>query len=426
MKKEGAFWPRSAVYAAVGTVLVFAAQLLRLPPLRDAATGGPLWEFALEFPLWHLLTTPFSAFADWVTFNGLSQDKVLLAWLLAAYWAFWLKRRLRREGFPAPRQESRLRAAGRALGGYLLYLIVVAGFLAWATLSPRPMARLRAPHPDDLVLDFHSHTSRSWDGRRSFTPRANMAWHAAGGFSAAFVTDHNTVPGSAEARQISREEHGKTGYRSLFGEELSLDRCHIVVLSPKEWIDNRPYDGSLEGLQRLLGECGTKHGALCVLSLPEYWLRHWERVGQLADWGAQGVEIVNSAPKGLDFPAGKKREIIELCRRKNLFMVGATDNHGWSRAVLVWNVMRVPGHSAMGPDELEKTVKETLLREGFGAVRVVERVRREPAGVLSLAFDPLLGLWTMARTFTLLQAAVSAAWFWLLAALFWKLPKIPD
>lgn len=423
-QEPGSAWPRSALYAAAGTLLLLAAQLVRLHPVMDAATGEPLREFVLEFPLWHLLTTPFSAFADWVTFNGLRQDKVLLGWLLAAYWVFWLWRHLRRDGRPP--EEGGLRAAGKALGGFLLYLIVVAGFLAWATLSQRPMARLRAPHPDDLVLDFHSHTARSWDARRSFTPRANMAWHAEAGFSAAFVTDHNNVPGSAEARQISREEHGKTGYRSLFGEELSLDRCHIVVLSPKEWIDNRPYDGSLAGLQRLLGECGKKHEALCVLSLPEYWLSHWERVEQLVDWGAKGIEIVNSAPKGLDFPGGKRREMVELARRRGLFLAGVTDNHGWSRAVLVWNVMRVPGHARLGPDELEKAVMETLRREGFDAVRVVERVRREPEGLLSLVFDPALGLWTMARTFTLLQAGVCAAWFWLFAALFWKLPKVPD
>jgi hypothetical protein len=412
------------VVAAAATAAILAGQLFRLSPLMDAATGEPLGDFALGFPLWHLLATPFSAFADWVTFNGLRQDGVLAGYLLAAYWIAWLYRRLRREGPPPVR--TRLRTLCRALGGFFLYLIVVAGFLAWATLSPRPMARLRAPHADDLVIDFHSHSSRSWDGRSSFTPRANMAWHASAGFSAAFVTDHNTVPGSAEARQISREEHVKTGYRSLFGEELSLDRCHVVVLSPKEWIDNKPYDGSLEGLQKLLGDCGKKYDALCMLSLPEYWLRHWERVEELTDWGAKGVEIVNSAPKGLDFPGEKRRQMVELCRRKGLFMAGATDNHGWSRAPLLWNVMRVPGQAAMGPDELEGAVKETLRREGFTAVRVVERVRREPAGPVSLALDPVLGLWTMVRTFTPLQAAVSLVWFWLIAALFWKLPKVPE
>jgi len=406
--------------AISATLLILLAQAFRLPSaLVDAATGEPLRDFALAFPLAHLLLTPFSAAADYLTFNSARQDKVLVFYLLAAYWAAWLALR-RRERRTAP--ASALHGAAKAAGGYLLYLAAVAGFLAWAALSQRPMARLLAAHPDDLVLDFHSHTNRSHDGRGSFGPRQNMAWHTQAGFSAGFITDHNVITASAEARQISREEHASTGYRSLFGEEVSLYRAHVVALAPKEWIYNRPYDGDREGLRRFLGDCGGRFGALCVLSLPEYWLHHWEELDQLADWGARGVEIVNSAPIALDFPADKRREVVDLCRRRNLFLAGAADNHGWSRAAYVWNVMRVPAQAAMGPDELGKAVALALRRDGFSAVRVVARAKRAPAQGLGIVFDPALGLWTMLRAFTRLQAGVSLCWVWA-AALAWSMKK---
>lgn len=392
--------------------MVLAGQVFRLPSaVIDAATCEPLRGFSLAFPLGHLLLTPFSALADWLTFNSARQDKILIVYLLAAYWVVWLLCRK-----PRPEGRSRMKAAARAVGGYLAYLAVVMGLLAWAALSQRPMARLLAPHPDDLVLDFHSHTYRSHDGRPSFISRKNMDWHRQAGFSAAFITDHNTVSASAEARQISRDE-ASTGYRSLFGEEVSLHRAHIVALTPKEWIDNRSYDGDPDGIRRFLWDCGTRLKALCILSLPEYWLYNFDRVEQFADWGAKGVEIVNSAPKALDFPAGKRRQVVELCRRKGLFMAGASDNHGFSRAAYAWNVMRVSGQAALGPDALEKAVSETLRREGFSAVRVAARVKREPAEGLAIALDPILGLWTMLRAFTWLQAAVTLCWIWTIACI---------
>lgn len=392
------------------TLLVLAGQAFRLPSaIVDAATGEPLRDFSLAFPLGHLLLTPFSSLADWITFNSLRQDKVLIAYLLAAYWVVWLLCRR-----PRPEGRSRMRAAARAVGGYLAYLAVILAFLAWAALSQRPMARLLAPHPDDLILDFHSHSSYSHDGRRSFTTRGNMDWHRGAGFSAGFITDHNTVSGSAEARQISRDESAK-GYRSLFGEEVSLHRTHIVALKPKVWIDNRLYDGDPDGVRRFLGDCGSRFEALCILSLPEYWLYNFDRVEQFALWGAKGVEIVNSAPKALDFPYEQRRQMVGLCRNRNLFMAGASDNHGWSRAAYVWNVMRIPGQAAMGPDALEKAVSETLRRKGFSAVRVAARAKHEPARGLAIALDPLLGPWTLLRTFTWLQAAVTLCWVWALA-----------
>ena len=42
----------------------------------------------------------------------------------------------------------------------------------------------------------------------------------------------------------------------------------------------------------------------------------------MTDWGIAGFEIINSAPKALDFPEAKRREIIALCRLHNLPMTG--------------------------------------------------------------------------------------------------------
>jgi hypothetical protein len=353
---------------------------------------------SLHVPWAHLIFTPFQVIADWITFNSARQDAALLAYLLAGYWAFRLPAVLRRK-------TTALKEAGL----FLAWIAGAACFLAWAALWPRPAASLRAADPGVLVLDFHSHSSSSWDGRKSFTPEANGRWHQEAGFSAGFLTDHNRTDGSAQALELFRKARG---YRSLFGEELSLHGAHVVALGPRASIDNESYRGA-EGLRRFLSESRRVHGSLAVLSLPEYWKHHLGDLEELAGSGAAGIEIVNATPKGLDFPPRLRAEVVELCRRRGLFMAGATDNHGWARAAFVWNLMRLPGHAAMGPEELGRAVLDKLGRDGFRAVEVVARVKREPDEGGLIALDPFLGLWTLARSLSLAQALCFAAWLWL-------------
>jgi len=54
-------------------------------------------------------------------------------------------------------------------------------------------------------------------------------------------------------------------------------------------------------------------------SLPEYWFIMGQGVQDFADWNGR-FEIINSAPKAQDFPIDKRLQIVDLCRRQNLFM----------------------------------------------------------------------------------------------------------
>ncbi|MEK9146468.1 MAG: hypothetical protein AAB339_12750, partial [Elusimicrobiota bacterium] len=277
---------RVAAIPAAATLFILAAQVFRFPSaLKDAATGEFLPGYSLEFPWGHLLSAPFSAWADQITFNSLAQHKVLLLYILLGFWAFlaWRKSSGERKENAGPPLR---RAVPGVLGAYALYLAAALAFLSWAMLYPRPAARLRLGSPEELAVDFHSHTRYSHDGRASFTPRANMDWHRGMGFDAGFITDHNLAEGSEAAAESWK---GGEEYRPLRGVEISLHRTHVVVLGNRAPIDNREYDGSLEGVKRFLGDCRKRFGGLPVLSLPEYWRHHWERLDEMAGWGAAGV-----------------------------------------------------------------------------------------------------------------------------------------
>src|SRR6185295_9468369 len=93
-------------------------------------------------------------------------------------------------------------------------------------------------------------------------------------------TDHNKIAGAREAKAASRKRWKTEGYRSLEGEELSLQGTHIVALGNTVLIDHELYNRDLAGVFRFLKE-DPKYGGLSVMSLPEYWLNHpaerWEK-----------------------------------------------------------------------------------------------------------------------------------------------------
>ena len=362
-----------------------------MSPLQDAATGRPLGDARLAFPSAHLMLTPFSSFGDWLTCNSLRQDAAFFAWAAAA----WLLFRAFRPGQKAWAKE--LRAAGAAGAGLSLFLL-------WTVFVPRAASRLEMDDPDVISVDFHSHTARSWDGRKTFTTEANQAWHQRTGFDAAFITDHNLLT------LADSKDDGE--YSFLAGEEVSLHEAHVLSLGLQKEISPKDYEG-LEGLKRFLSRAQADYGGLTVMSLPEYWQHHWSRLSELVDSGAKGFEIISSAPKALDFPVEKRREVVALCRARNLFMTGGSDNHGFGNAACVWNLLPIPGWRLMGDAEVQNAVLGRLRSEGFAAVQVVERTRLAPAAGVLIWLDTPRALWVMLRTYSWAQCVFALLWVWL-------------
>ncbi len=80
----------------------------------------------------------------------------------------------------------------------------------------------------NILFDAHSHTKYS-DGH--LTPRQNILWHIAMGFTAMALTDHNNFKGIEEIRQIARTEFNDS-IKVLAGVEWTTDRCHINLIFP--------------------------------------------------------------------------------------------------------------------------------------------------------------------------------------------------
>jgi hypothetical protein len=307
------------------------------------------------------------------------------------------------------------------------------------------MLSLTGASAGERVVDFHSHTNASHDVEgtfmESFDLDANLRWHERAGFDVAFITDHN-VP-SQEARVVRREsrfwtqqsgdESGESAEMSLDsvseaaraegaervtegcpGIEVSAWRAHIVLLGDTLPVDRGKYNGSLDGLLQLLKTSERAYGSLTVASLPEYRRNHWDRLDTMAGAGLDGFEIVNASPKANELTRAERDRVIGAARAYDKFVIGVSDSHGWGATSMVWNLVSVA--PATPPEAVCRAVLGRL-RDGFEAVRVIERHRLRPDAWWPMALTPIGVVWETWRGMGWVLTASWIFWIWLVWAL---------
>lgn len=386
---------------AVLTAAVLLAQLAHQNPLVDVVTGSAPDDLRLVHPVSHVVLAPFTLAADWL--NGGSRGDLIgfAAWAVAAFV-------FARVFFgTAPRRG--LREAGYAL----LFVLGLGAFVAWGALLARPIPRLVAADPFQLIFDVHSHTVLSHDGRGGFDAHRNAVWHRQAGFDAAFVTDHNTV-GAARAWELER---GGQGPVLLRGEELSLSGLHVLALGGDTLIANSPWNRSFDSTLVLLRQLSADTAAgrpYLVASLPEYWRNHWgPNIGIMTEAGIEGFEIWTTSPRAMDLPPAARTEVIARASLEGHALFGATDMHGLGYAATVWNVMRLPGWGSLDEAALARAMIARFRADGPTAHRVVALRRWQAdarwAAPAVIPLNAAQGLRTMSRG----HAAALLAWIWL-------------
>jgi hypothetical protein len=299
--------------------LVLVTALAPLPTLVDAVSGAPLYDADLVRPVSYTLLAPLSDVLDALTFLSLGRAWwFLLTWMVALSVSGLLRSGSRRR---------------RVLRATLAPLAVVTLGVA-AVLLPRPVVRLAPADSTLTVIDYHAHTAASHDGRPGWTAADLARWHAAQGFGASYVTDHNV---------IFDDDTSRYAIPLLPGVEWSVYGQHVVALGPVTMIDRALYNRDTPGM---LGVFAALHrqGAIGIASLPEYWRNHWDDLDRFVVAGVDGFEIASCAPKALAFPAPARARVIELAREHDLLVVGASDNHGWGRATCLWNLSSPSAH----------------------------------------------------------------------------------
>ena len=389
------------------TLVLLASRVAAVPPLSDPVSGTTPGSLTLNIPGWYLVLAPVFTLWDGVSMLSMTRLKGFLAGLVFLYivWrvAHWVS---------STRTGSLVRRWLRELGVLAVSLVLLLIFLISGALWHRPMVSLTGTAPGERVVDFHSHTNASHDVTgtlmQGFDVEATRRWHARAGFDAAFITDHNVV--SHESRVASHESRGAAGTVPCPGIEVSAWRAHIVLLGDTLPVDRRLYNKDFESLLQLLRSSERAYGSLSVASLPEYRRNHWHRLDTLTGAGLDGFEIVNASPKANELTRAERDTVIALARAQDRFVVGVSDSHGWGATSMVWNLVSVP------PATSSSGICGVLLhqlRNGFEAVRVIERHRLRPDAWWPMALTPLGMVWETWRSMGWALTASWLLWIWL-------------
>jgi hypothetical protein len=410
--------PRLPWFALVITVLILASATVAVSPLRDAATLEPVSEAELVLSPAYLAGSPFFDTLDTLSLLTVAQHVAVLLTAIVAYaaWRVWHRRRKR----PSTRlgEGSRLRrpvlrevAFAAAL---LLALVIV---YAVGAVVPRPMAALNLRDLDVVVVDVHSHTRYSHDGRPGWEADDVREWHASSGYNAAYITDHRNYRGAEEGVAANPSVAGQgtvllSGLEVVFGGErvnvLSAGRVYRGLTTDNLW--------DIDTTSLALASMITRREPVIIQTIPARLDRMKPARGPLTP-GARAIEIVDGAPRGLSQTRGQRRRIVRLADSLNLALVAGSNNHGWGRTAPGWTLLRIPAWRSMTPDQLATTIEQAIREAGRQATRVVERRVAEANGSpLLLALTVPAVAWRMGTTFSTDQRVMWLVWAWGLVA----------
>jgi hypothetical protein len=400
--------PRRIIWPAAITAVLLLGKLFPLPELRDALNGLVFDGGHLSYSNAYIAFSPLYDLLDAMALLTLQQHygligSVLLAWLVRRW------RKASRTGLPV--QWS------RELSSLAFVLTSLVGLYAFGIFVPRPMAKLHVNDTDIAVVDLHSHTDASHDGRRGFDVEANRAWHAAAGFDVSYVSDHLSPEGTPSWREVERglkanPVHAGDATVIATAIEAHSGSEHVIILGATA--DDIGMFGAPDHL-RYGARLRTGVVPVVIQTIP----------GTLANF-ARGdidtltpsiaIEVNDAAPRGLAQNLRDRPLITRMVDSLNLAPVAASDNHGWGRTAASWTLVRVPGWRSLASDTLAARIEEIIRTRRRLSVRAIER-RTPQVGprVSELVLTVPLMLWEMNATLGPQQRLGWLVWTWAIA-----------
>jgi hypothetical protein len=368
--------------------------------IRDAGMKEEITEAAFVRPLGYVALAPISDTFDTLTLLSVRQH---IAFVLGAFVLFALYRVVRAR-LGAPTWRSHLTSAAT-------FIVVLLAVYAGVAMLPRPMARLEAANANILLVDFHSHTMASHDGRSGWSAEKNRRWHEHAGFDVAYITDHGVVS-EAERGMAANPSTASDSTILLQGIEVTWTGEHVTILGAE-----RMYKGLLTPNKRDVDEQALQLASLLSGREPVVIWNHPRDLSHLplaktTGAGVRAIEIINGAPDGMDVVRPKRASIIAAAQRGDLVLTAGSDNHGWGRTAPGWTMLLVPGWRGMSADSLDYNIQRQLRSGIFRTSRAVERTPSSAETPLELGATVFLAPLTMLRTMSMDERLVWLLWTW--------------
>ena len=379
---------------AVVAALFAITGLLARDPVVDSLTGGSVSAVGLAFTPSYLLFAPFLGAFDHLSLLTDRQHVAVLISLILVFLGWRVVRRALAKVGPGRWGRDCLLA--------VVSLVGLISFYGFGVLGVRPMAALQSEDTDLVIVDFHSHTQVSHDGRPGFDVPARRAWHQGAGFDLAYLTDHLSLDAATEASAENPSLAGD-GLSFLLGREVRFKNQHVLVLGADD---------------PTLGIADHVPWPVLIQTIPDDLSRVPVAEADGERGGVHAIELVDADPRGLRQSAEDREILLAIADSLNLALVAGTNHHGWGRAAAAWTLMRVPGWQSRSPGEVGLEIETLIRQDRAEATQVVER-RRLSAGP---GPEPLLAeILTLPRlvwhVLTSLTLAERSAWLmWVVGA----------
>jgi hypothetical protein len=354
------------------------------------------WDVHLHLPAGYVATSPLSRSLDLLTLLSIPQT-VWLFVVIAIIVVFVAAGR-------APAGRVRWKRAAIALA---CVMAVVAVFEASVIFLPRPMASLQVKDPNLVRIDFHSHTNASRDANKHFTPDDNRAWHAAGGFDVAYISDHVTFNGAVAAMQKNPPVAGD-GLTVLSAVEGRYHRILSTIMLGLVAQDSALLDGKGH---LLAGTPVSGAEPVTIVAIPNGNIDSVtaESLDSLPHFA--GMELVDAAPRGLGQLDRDEAKIRRIATDRHLILVASSNNHGWGRSVAAWNLMAIPGWRNLASDSLEKLIERPFRDRRISSVTIVKRLRPRTHGA-SLPLTLPVAAYQTVSSLSIAERGVWLIWLW--------------
>jgi hypothetical protein len=388
------------------TLVLLITAPLSIDPIRDAATGGHVDEMRLSAPASYFLIAPLSSIFDTITLLGVGQHIALILWAIGVFVVVrvWLTRR-------------RETTVGREVKAACFMLLGIFVVYAAATLLPRPMAQLTSSDSEVMVVDFHSHTKYSHDGRFDWTEDDVRSWYHGAGFDAAYITDHRTYEGAERGIAANPGQAGQN-VMLLQGIEAYYRGEHVNVLSA-----GRRFRGILDDSLKDVDPDALRMASVIRAATPtliETLPGKLDAVRTMAltdtSPGITAIEIIDGSPRGLSQSRRDRDRVVHLADSLDLAVVSGSDNHGWGYAAAGWTLLRMPGWRGMRTDSLSSRIEQVIHFGRRRGTRVVERVVAGDNPLELLFAGPIIA-WRMFTTLSSDERVAWIIWVWAVFAL---------
>jgi hypothetical protein len=392
------------VYIAFLFLVVALTTILHCPiQIVDALTSERVADFGIHISLKKIFLEPIvGPLLFYLRANQpLNELLVLMIWFMVGLLIFSIFK-----GFSESRKKKLLTARRQlllCLAKFPLIIIIWLAILLVSIFAPLPSNTIINKTTNKILVNIHSHSHFSHDG--IISPEGQIKWHGYNGFDAFFMSEHNNHDKTLETVEAQNSGELPAKPVVICGEEFSGSN-HILLLGLNRNFKTRGLSDSAAV------DSAQTNGGVTIVA---HWFDDKNKTLQYyINSDVDGFEIVNQG-QGLSYDRQIFNNIVDICNKNKLIMLGSCDYHGYGKACFTWNALEIPGWHNMKNLQKQQSIINSLRQKDQEKITVLTYQDREVFDRSLLWFSPVL---EFIRYFRCLNFYQILSWIiWVL--LFW-------